>query len=293
MRRTGLHPAILLVGLFASIALTPPPLPAQQPPPYETRKLTDGVYIYRHMGHQAMFVVTPDGVVATDPINPTAAKVYLEEIRKVTPAPIRYVVYSHHHYDHISGGAPFKDAGAVFVAHRRAKETLERLKNPTVVIPDLVIEDRGVLTVGGARIELHYVGRNHTDNTLVVLLPKEKVLFAVDFLPIREVLFRNIPDAYYDEWIESIDRVLALDWDRMVAGHPRQGGVGTKEDVRNLKQYMVDLKEAVREPASQGKCFDQAMKEVKLPKYESWGRYNEFLPMNVERLCLYWRNGWQ
>lgn len=126
-----------------------------------------------------------------------------------------------------------------------------------------------------------------------MLLPKEKILFAVDFLPIRQVLFRNIPDAYYDEWMESIDRVLALDWDRLIAGHPRQGGIGGKDDVRNLKGYMVDLKDAVRVAAAQGKCFDQAMKETKLPKYESWGRYNEFLPMNVERLCLYWWNGWQ
>jgi glyoxylase-like metal-dependent hydrolase (beta-lactamase superfamily II) len=240
-----------------------------------------------------MFVVTSDGVVVTDPINPAASKVYLEEIRKITPAPIRYVIYSHHHYDHIGGGAPFKQAGATFVAHRLAKETLQRLKNPTVVMPDLVVDDRATLTVGGTTIELHYVGRNHSDNTLVMLLPKEKIIFTVDWLPIREVLFRNVPDSYYDEWLEGIDRVLALDWNQMIAGHPRQGGIGSKEDVRNLKQYMVDLKDAVRVAAAEGKCFDQAMKEIKLPKDESWGRYNEFLPMNVERLCLYWRNGWQ
>lgn len=266
---------------------------AQQRPAYETRKVTDNVYIYRHMGHQSMFVVTPDGVVATDPINPTASKIYLEEIRKISQAPIRYVVYSHHHYDHIAGGAPFKEAGATFVAHRRAKETLERLKNPAVVIPDLVVEDKSVLNVGGTQIELHFVGRNHTDNSLVVLLPKEKILFAVDFLPIRDVLFRAMPDSYVDEWFESIDRVLALDWDRMIAGHPAQGGIGTKEDVRALKGYMTDLKEAVRVAATQGKCPDAAMKEVKLPKYESWPRYNEFLPGNIERMCYYWRNGWQ
>jgi len=289
MRRTG----TALAAVSLALALAAPAAVSQQAPPYETRKIADNVYIYRHMGHQAMFVVTPEGVVATDPINPTAAAIYLDEIRKITQAPIRYVVYSHHHYDHISGGAPFKQAGATFIAHRRAKETLERLKNPTVVIPDLVVDDRGVLNVGGTRIELHYVGRNHTDNSLVMLLPREKILFAVDFIPIREVLFRNLPDSYYDEWIESLDRVLALDWDRLVAGHPRQGGIGTKEDVRNLKQYMLDLKDAVREAAAQGKCFDQAMKEVRLPKYEQWGRYAEFLPMNVERLCLYWRNGWQ
>lgn len=284
-----------LLGLLTLLALVAVggPGTAQQRPPYETRKVADNVYIYRHMGHQSMFVVTPDGVVATDPINPTASKIYLEEIRKISQAPIRYVVYSHHHYDHIAGGAPFKEAGATFIAHRRAKETLERLKNPAVVIPDLVVEDKSVLTVGGTQIELHYVGRNHSDNSLVALLPKEKILFAVDFLPIRDVLFRAMPDSYVDEWFESIDRVLALDWDRMIAGHPAQGGIGTKEDVRALKGYMTDLKEAVRVAATQGKCPDAAMKEVKLPKYESWPRYKEFLPMNVERMCFYWRNGWR
>lgn len=285
--------ALLFMALGLALVVVTTSAHAQQAPPYETKKVADGVYIYRHMGHQSMFVVTSDGVVATDPISPAAAKIYLQEIRKVTSAPIRYVIYSHHHFDHIAGGAPFKEAGATFIAHRRAKMTLERLKNPTVVLPDLVIDDRAVLDVGGTRFEISYVGRNHTDNTLVTLLPKEKILFAVDFLPIRGVLFRNVPDSYFDEWLESIDRVLAMDWARMIAGHPRQGGIGTKEDVRSLKQYMTDLKEAVRVAADQGKCIDPAMKEVKLPKYEQWDRYNEFLPGNIERMCFYWRNGWQ
>lgn len=285
--------ALLFMALGLALVVVTTSAHAQPAPPYETKKVADGVYIYRHMGHQSMFVVTSDGVVATDPISPAAAKIYLQEIRKVTSAPIRYVIYSHHHFDHIAGGAPFKEAGATFIAHRRAKMTLERLKNPTVVLPDLVIDDRAVLDVGGTRFEISYVGRNHTDNTLVTLLPKEKILFAVDFLPIRGVLFRNVPDSYFDEWLESIDRVLAMDWARMIAGHPRQGGIGTKEDVRSLKQYMTDLKEAVRVAADQGKCIDPAMKEVKLPKYEQWDRYNEFLPGNIERMCFYWRNGWQ
>ena len=287
------NPVVLLVSLVLVLVFAGTTVVAQQAPPYETRKVADGVYVYRHMGHQSVFVVTADGVVATDPINPAAAKIYVEEIRKITPAPIRYVIYSHHHYDHIAGGAPFKEAGATFIAHRRAKQTLAALKNPAVVIPDLVIDDRSVLTVGGTRIELHHVGRNHTDNSLVVLLPKEKILFAVDFIPIRGLLFRNVPESYVDEWVESLDRVLAMDWDRLIPGHPAPTGTGTKEDVKALKEYMTDLKEAVRVANDQGKCFDTAMKDVKLPKYETWGRYNEFLPGNVERMCFYWRVGWK
>ena len=87
--------------------------PAQQPM-FATTKVdgTDNVYIFRYQNHQAMFVVTPAGVIVTDPISygrPQAAKTYLDEIRKITKAPIKYLIYSHHHYDHIAGGKVFKE----------------------------------------------------------------------------------------------------------------------------------------------------------------------------------------
>jgi len=76
---------------------------AQQParPQIQTTKVegTDGVYVFRNVGHQAMFIVTPDGVIATDPVaygRPTGGQDYLNEIRKVTDKPVKYVIYSHH-----------------------------------------------------------------------------------------------------------------------------------------------------------------------------------------------------
>src|SRR5262249_42741967 len=99
-----------------SAAEAPPPGSATPPPaplPAAPTKIADNVYVFRYGFHQAMFVVTPAGVVATDPIaylRPEAAVAYLAEIRKVSDAPIRYLVYSHHHYDHIAGGKPFRDA---------------------------------------------------------------------------------------------------------------------------------------------------------------------------------------
>jgi len=267
-----------------------------QAPPFATTKVTDSVYLFRYGGHQAIFVVTPDGVIATDPIGylrPQAVTTYIDEIRKVTPAPIKYVVYSHHHYDHIAGGKPFKDLGATFIAHRNAKLHLERLQNPDVVMPDEVVDGSRVLELGGVKLELHYTGRNHSDNSLVMLLPKDKLLFTVDFIPIQTVQFRDMPDGFLPDWFDSLDRVLALDWDRMIPGHPYAGGrFGTKDDVRELKQYMTDLSDAVKTAANQGKCFDTAMKEIKLPKYEKWGNYEQYLPGNIERFCEYWGRGY-
>ena len=129
-----------LTGISHAQTPAPSPAPAATPPLFATTKVegTDNVYVFRYQNHQAMFVVTPAGVIVTDPIGygrPEAAKTYLDEVRKITQAPIKYLIYSHHHYDHIAGGKPFKDAGAVVVAHRRAKERLAALKSPMSSCP--------------------------------------------------------------------------------------------------------------------------------------------------------------
>ena len=104
--------------------------------------------------------------------------------------------HTRRHYDHIAGGKPFKDLGATFVAHGNAKAQLEALKYPDVVIPDTTVGDLHVIELGGVRVELHYVGRNDSDNSLVMLVPKDKLIFTVDFVPIETVQFRDMPDGY-------------------------------------------------------------------------------------------------
>jgi glyoxylase-like metal-dependent hydrolase (beta-lactamase superfamily II) len=86
---------------------------AQQPaaPPFATTKVdgTDNVYVFRYGNAQSMFVVTSAGVIATDPIGygrPQAVTTYVDEIKKVSTQPIKYVIYSHHHFDHIAAGKP-------------------------------------------------------------------------------------------------------------------------------------------------------------------------------------------
>ena len=122
--------------------------------------------------------------------------------------------------------------------------------------------------------------------------PKKRLIFTVDFVPIQTLPFRNMPDTTNPlDWQASLKRVVALEWDRMIPGHPNAGGrLGTKQDVTDLIGYFDDLNAEVKKAAAEGKCTDNAMKEVKLPKYEKWGNYAAFLPMNVERMC-YLANG--
>jgi glyoxylase-like metal-dependent hydrolase (beta-lactamase superfamily II) len=285
-------------GALLAAALAAPAQAQQpaKPPLFATTKVdgTDNVFIFRYAGHQSMFVVTPDGVIATDPIGharPQAVTAYIAEIRKITQAPIRYVIYSHQHFDHIAGGKPFKDLGATFVAHRRAKERLEAMRYEDAVIPDDVVDDRRVISLGGTELELSFVGRNHSDSTLVMRLPKEKILFAVDFIPLRAVSSYAFHDGYPVEWDESVRKVLAMDWDRLIPGHPFAGGLGTKQHVQEFLDYMTELSAEVKKAAHAGKCWDDAEKEVRLPKYAQWANYERGIASNIRRYCGYWGRG--
>ena len=287
----------LLAGVLAAAAL-PAHAQAPTPPLFSTTKVegTDGVYIFRYQGHQAMFIVTPDGVIATDPIGERrpAAAAYIAEIRKITQAPIRYVVYSHSHFDHIAGGKPFKDLGAVFVAHKNTKSLLEERKVPDVVIPDLVVDDSGgKLELGGTTLELLYLGKNHGDNSLIMRLPKEKIIFVVDFLPLSGTQFRIMADTYLPEQENTMKKILTMDWDRMISGHPGAGGrqIGNKDDVKVDLDYMVDLSAAVKKATEEGKCYAGAIAEIKLPKYENLAGYAANLAGNIERYCDFWNRG--
>ena len=273
---------------------------AQQParPQIATTKVegTDGVYVFRNGNHQAMFIVTNDGVIATDPVaygRPNGGQQYLDEIRKVTDKPIKYVIYSHHHFDHIAGGKALKDAGATFIAHHRAKTRLEQLKDPHTVLPDEAVSDRGrTLRLGGTTLELSYHGLNHSDSTLVMRLPKEKIIFVVDTLPVGTVPGRGMIDFHPLETEDFIKKVLAMDWERLIPGHPGPGDrLGTKKDVEDQLTLLQTASAEMKKLAQEGKCWDAAEKEFQLPAYEKWPGYAAGLPFIARRYCGLWGRG--
>ena len=287
--------ALVLAAVFLGVVAH-----AQQPaaPPFATTKVdgTDNVYVFRYGNHQSMFVVTSAGVIATDPIGygrPQAVVTYVDEIKKVAGGqPIKYLIYSHVHFDHIAGGKPFKDAGATVIAHKRAQERLLQVKDPHTVLADETIDTTRTITLGDTTLELTYVGLNHSDNSIVMRLPKQKILFAVDFVSIGSVPGRGMIDSYPLEWEESLKKVLAMDWDRLIPGHPGPGGrLGTKKDVEDLLTFLQDASAAVKAEAQAGKCWDGVEKGLKLPKYESWAGYENNLPFVLRRYCGLWGRG--
>jgi glyoxylase-like metal-dependent hydrolase (beta-lactamase superfamily II) len=292
MKRTAL--AVLACTVLMAQAWSQ----AQQAPQIEARKVdgTDNVYTFRNQNSQAMFIVTNEGVIATDPVGygrPQGGAQYLAEIRKITNQPIRYLIYSHHHFDHIAGGRAFKDAGARVLAHRRAAERLKVLNDPNTVLPDETFDRNRTITLGGTSLELTYLGPNHSDSTLVMRLPKERIIFLVDLIPVGALPGRGLIDFYPLEAEQSIKQVLAMDWDRMIPGHPGQPGLrlGTKKDAQDQLQFLLDVSAAVKAEAQQGRCWEPVEKELKLPKYASWPGYEANLIFALRRYCALWGRG--
>lgn len=244
----------------------------------EITQIKGDLYRFQNQYHYSVFYVTPEGVIVTDPINAEAAQWLKAEIKKRFNKPIKYVIYSHDHRDHIAGGEVFANDGAVVISHIRTKQVILGEKRPTAV-PSITFKRKLDLELGGKLVELRYLGKNHSDNMIVMRFPAERVLFAVDFVPIQKVAFRDFPDAYLTDWIKSLSRVERMDFDILAPGHDK---LGSKADVVMFKDYMTDLYNQVLAAARAGKTLEETRAVVDLSKYKHFGQFDTWGPQNVD-----------
>lgn len=266
--------AVALMGLLLMNAVASA---AQSEPVRKIERISGGLYRFQNDFHYSVFLVTGDGIIATDPINADAAKWLSNELSKRFNQPVKYLIYSHDHPDHIAGGEVFADT-AVVVAHDNTKAAIIGEKRPAVV-PNVTFSDRMTIELGGQTVELRYVGRGHSDNLIVINFPAQRALFAVDFVSVNRLPFRDLGDAYFPDWMEGLKIVEGMDFDVLVPGH---GPMGNKQDVRNHRAYLDDLYEIVLKEARGGKSLEEMQQSIKLPKYGDWGQYKEWLPLNIE-----------
>lgn len=152
---------LLAAGSLAVAALTTADALAQTAPPPPVREITKiagEVYRFRNNFHYTVFAVTPAGIIATDPVNADAATWLKNELKTRFNQTVRYLIYSHNHADHISGGQVFANT-AIVVAHENAKSVIVGERRPTA-IPQVTFSDRMVIELGGTTVELHYTGRS-------------------------------------------------------------------------------------------------------------------------------------
>lgn len=232
----------------------------------------------------AGIVITSEGVVVIDALgSPPLAQRLIDEIATVTRLPIRMVIVTHYHADHIYGLQAFKARGVQIVGHRAAREYLHsdtaRLRleasrqelfpwvdeNTQLLEPDRWIDDEASLRVGDTEFILRHVGPAHTPEDLVVYLPKVGVLFAGDLVFRGRIPY--VGQANSRRWIDAIDKLMSFQARLIVPGH---GPVSdqTLTDMRSTRDYLAYLRQTMGEAARNMESFEEAYARV------DWSRFS-------------------
>jgi glyoxylase-like metal-dependent hydrolase (beta-lactamase superfamily II) len=236
------------------------------------------LYRFQNQYHFSVFLVTPDGIIATDPINAEAAAWLKSELGTRFPGkPVKYLVYSHSHADHISGGEIFADTATV-VAHERAKARIISNGVPTAM-PEITFSERQTIFLGGKSVELLYLGPSHSDNLIVMHFPQERTLFVVDIVAPKRLPYRTLSDADIDGWIDVLRKIETMDYDILAPGH---SSLGTPGDIAEHRGYLEALRDGVQGGIDAGKSLDEIKRSVTMHAYRNWGSYDSWRELNIE-----------
>lgn len=258
---------------------------AEARPAYQTTRVAPGLYSFGAGMAFNAFMITDDGVVVMDSFDKDFAKASLEAIRKLTDKPIKYVVYSHNHYDHISGAEVFKAEGATILSHDATASWLKNHPSPDVVMPDQTWSGaKSELRLGKSRINLLYFGANHGEGMTVFQFPNEHAIYTVDLVVPERVGFTYMPDFSPREWERTLAEMNKLDFEHVIYAH--NAPVGPRSSVADQLTYLQDLRAAIIAEFAKGTPFMQIPNVVELPRYEKWDGYKEWLPMNAWRVLL-------
>ncbi|MGZ8537988.1 MAG: MBL fold metallo-hydrolase [Flavisolibacter sp.] len=272
----------LILALLISVSLS-----AQKP---SVKELAPGVYYYfgdesRKMSANCLWVVFKDYVLAIDANYPWGAQEIIQEIRKTTTKPIRYVFNTHYHHDHTFGNGVFVDSGATIVSTKETAVEMKTkgqrewdegwggrsMKEYRREVPSLTFDQRLVFDDGLHRVELIKMGPAHTLGDGVAYLPKEKILVTGDLCVNGNPWGNNVadPNVHYDKWLTVLDTLALWNVKTVVPGH---GELGTTETLKNQRAYLADMLAQVRRGIKAGKSKEELVKEIDLSRHPVYGK---------------------
>ena len=243
------------------------------------------------VGEEAVAVIDPGGSVA-------AGEALLADLRARTALPVSHVIATHMHPDHVFGLAAFRGAGPdganpTFVGHRALARALasraehyvaanreglgDALSDAVeIVLPDMAVEDRATLDLGGRTLDLRAWPTAHTDNDLTVLDEATGTLFAGDLL-----FAGHLPalDGSLLGWLEVHDALAAIPARRVVPGHG-PASMPWPEALEPQRRYLEDLAAALRAEIAAGAGMAEAVEAVPQPA-DGWERVDAFHRRNA------------
>lgn len=289
---------VLALGLGIALA-------AQSPAPktyFTLHEVAPGVFAAlgapgSGAGSNAGFVVGERAVAVIDSFQSVdAARALLAAVHERTPLPVRYLVNTHYHIDHVTGNRVFADAGAVVMAQRNVRAWIhgENLKfygphpSPQAerAVAELYAPDLGYLEgvdvdLGGKQLEVR-VFPGHTGGDSAVRVLGTGVVFTGDLF--WQHSLPNLIDASVAQLLQTLPELQAWPTEGMGIFVPGHGGLGNAGDIEAFRGYLSSLQQQVssaRDRQLKGDVLSAAVEAALAPEYSNWGAYSHFIGRNI------------
>ena len=276
--------AAALFVAFATQATAQPVAPPKAPlveKPMRVDKIKDGLFVVRgpfrlcgtrgcgrpgakddgmlHEPGDVAVRVTPDGLILVDNKYPEDVPGLIAQIKTIRPLPIKYMLNSHQHADHVGGDGEIKKLGIEIVAQRNLRNGYA--KGDHKGAPNVTFQDQGSIYLGGVEVKMYHWGRAHTDGDTFVYFPDLKVVHTGD------VVIDGMPIADLDaggSWVSYagvIYDLLKLDFDVAIPGH---GDYLTKDQIRKYAANLETMNHRMMDLVRKGTPKDQLRTALKI-----------------------------
>jgi len=273
-----------LSTIIACIALCFPVLS----PAASVHKIGPDLYAYisdNDASANSTFLVSDLGILVVDTgLNAQEGRKLLDGIRKISPAPVRWIVNTHYHPDHRGGnnvvGSDAIIISTAFTRSQIAKPAQENSVNQTAGPGPQGL----VLYVGGHEVRIYHPGPAHTQGDLVVYFPDEHAIATGDLF-----LTNSCPamdDGDMENWITALDHMLALPIAQVVPGHFE---LATKNELQRFRNYLADLRDQVVRMYRQGMPLERIQSSLELGAYKNFRQYPNYEATFKDNAAAYYR----
>lgn len=250
----------------------------------KTTKVAEGIYMLEGAGGNIGVSVGDDGVVVIDDEFAQLTPKIQAAISAISKKPIKFVLNTHWHGDHVGGNENLAATGAVIVAHENVRKRMsvgqfmDAMKrqvpaSPPKALPVVTFSTDATLHLNGEDIHIIYVGPAHTDGDAIVVFPKAKVVHMGDtFMTISYPFVDLGSGGNYDGYVTVADKVLAMvdDSYKIIPGH---GVLSAKADLRGWRDMLATIRTRVKKAADAGKPLDAVQKAKLTTEWdEKWGK---------------------
>jgi cyclase len=228
------------------------------------RELKPGLYMIAGGGANTLVRVTTEGLIVVDTKNPGDENYrrLMEEITSISSLPVKYVLNTHHHPDHVGNNQKFIDGGAQVIGLEALKTRMasdprtKDIPGP----PAVTFASDYLLRFGGAVVEAHSFGRGHTGDDTMVYFPDLKVVMVSDQITDNTPIVDFANGGSAVEWTRILDGVLKLDFEMAIPG---RGEPKSKADVRAFREKFASVVSRASDAIKAGATRDQLASQVK------------------------------